>query len=155
MAWDRQRDRDTVSAEIAKAERERDRIQGLHDDLDKAGRELSAAKEAVSAADQGMEQAAETERRERDCLETARKHLAELESGDAQQKRTIRKQEIENLRLKNKNRRTEVERVKADASGGSRRGDCDATAACGSDGQVTAAHRDQITRATGSRAGPE
>ena len=117
LAWDRQRDRDTVSAEIATAERERDRIQGLHDDLDKAGRELSAAKEAVGAADKGMEQAAGTERRERDCLETARKHLAELESGDAQQKRTIRKQEIENLRLKNKNRRTEVERAKAEASG--------------------------------------
>ncbi len=117
VAWDRQQARDTVSAEIAKAERERDRIQGLHDDLDEAGRELSAAKEAVGAADQGMEQAAGTERRERACLETARKHLAELESGDAQQKRTIRKQEIENLRLKNKNRRTEVERVKAEASG--------------------------------------
>ena len=116
VAWDRQRDRDTVTAEIAKAERERDRIQGLHDDLDKASRDLSAAKEAVGAADKGMEQAAETERRERDCLETARKHLAELESGDAQQKRTIRKQEIENLRLKNKNRRTEVERAKAEAS---------------------------------------
>ena len=117
VAWDRQRDRDTVTAEIAKAERERDRIQGLHDDLDKASRDLSAAKEAVGAADKGMEQAAETERRERDCRETARKHLAELESGDAQQKRTIRKQEIENLRLKNKNRRTEVERAKAEASG--------------------------------------
>ena len=117
VAWDRQQARDTVSAEIAKAERERDRIQGLHDDLDKAGRELSAAKEAVTAADKGRAQAAETERRERDCRETARKHLAELESGDAQQKRTIRKQEIENLRLKNKNRRTEVERVKTEASG--------------------------------------
>ena len=116
-AWERQQARAAVSAEIAEAERERDRIQGLHDDLDKAGRELSAAKEAVSAADKGMEQAAETERRERDCRETARKHLAELESGDAQQKRTIRKQEIENLRLKNKNRRTEVERVEAEASG--------------------------------------
>ena len=116
VAWDRQRDRDTVTAEIATAERERDRIQGLHDDLDKASRDLSAAKEAVGAADKGMEEAAETERRERDCLETARKHLAELESGDAQQKRTIRKQEIENLRLKNKNRRTEVERAKAEAS---------------------------------------
>ena len=116
VAWDRQRDRDTVTAEIAKAERERDRIQGLHDDLDKASRDLSTAKEAVGAADKGMEQAAEKERRERDCLETARKHLAELESGDAQQKRTIRKQEIENLRLKNKNRRTEVERAKAEAS---------------------------------------
>ena len=117
VAWDRQRDRDTVSAEFAKAERERDRIQGLHDDLDKASRDLSAAKEAVGAADKGMEQAADTERRERACRETARKHLAELESGDAQQKRTIRKQEIENLRLKNKNRRTEVERAKAEASG--------------------------------------
>ena len=117
VAWDRQQDRDTVTAEIAKAERERDRIQGLHDDLDKASRDLSAAKEAVGAADKGMEQAAETERRERNCLETARKHLAELESGDAQQKRTIRKQEIENLRLKNKNRGTEVERAKAEASG--------------------------------------
>ena len=117
VAWDRQQDRDTVSAEIAKAKRERDRIQGLHDDLDKASRDLSTAKEAVGAADKGMEQAAEKERRERDCRETARKHLAELESGDAQQKRTIRKQEIENLRLKNKNRRTEVERAKAEASG--------------------------------------
>ena len=117
VAWDRQQDRDTVTAEIAKAERERDRIQGLHDDLDKASRDLSAAKEAVGAADKGMEQAAETERRERNCRETARKHLAELESGDAQQKRTIRKQEIENLRLKNKNRGTEVERAKAEASG--------------------------------------
>ena len=117
VAWDRQRDRDTVSAEIAKAKRERDRIQGLHDDLDKAGRDLSTAKEAVGAADKGMELAAETERRERACRETARKHLAELESGDAQQKRTIRKQEIENLRLKNKNRRTEVERAKTEASG--------------------------------------
>ena len=116
VAWDRQQARDTASAEVAKAERERDRIQGLHDDLDKAGRELSAAREAVSAADKGMEQAAETERRERDCFENARNRLAELESGDAQQKRTIRKQEIENLRLKNRNRRTEVERVKADAS---------------------------------------
>ena len=116
VAWDRQQARDTVSAEVAKAERERDRIQGLHNDLEKAGRELSAAKEAVSAADKGMEQAAETERRERDCFETARNRLAELESGDARQKRTIRKQEIENLRLKNRNRRTEVERVKADAS---------------------------------------
>ena len=116
VAGDRQRDRDTVSAEIAKAERERDRIQGLHDDLENASRDLSTAKEAVGAADKGMEQAAGTERRERACRETARKHLAELESGDAQQKRTIRKQEIENLRLKNKNRRTEVERVKAEAS---------------------------------------
>ena len=116
-AWDRQQDRNTVTTEMAEAKRERDRIQGLHDDLDKARRELAAAKETVSAADKDMEQAAETERRERDCLETARKHLAELESGDAQQKRTIRKQEIENLRLKNKNRRTEVERVKAEASG--------------------------------------
>ena len=117
MAWDRQQARDAASAEIAKAEHERDRIQGLHDDLDKARRELSAAKEAVSAADKGMAEAAETERRKRDCLETARKHLAELESGDAQQKRTIRKQEIENLRLTNRNRRTEVERVRTDASG--------------------------------------
>ena len=116
-AWDRQQDRNTVTTEMAEAKRERDRIQGLHDDLDKARRELAAAKETVSAADKDMEQAAETERRERDCLETARKHLAELESGDVQQKRTIRKQEIENLRLKNKNRRTEVERVKAEASG--------------------------------------
>ena len=116
-AWDRQQYRNTVTTEMAEAKRERDRIQGLHDDLGKARRELAAAKETVSAADKDMEQAAETERRERDCLETARKHLAELESGDVQQKRTIRKQEIENLRLKNKNRRTEVERVKAEASG--------------------------------------
>ena len=116
-AWERQQARDAVSAEVAKATQERDRIQGLHDDLGKAGRELSAAKEAVSAGDKGMEEAAETERRARDCLETARKHLAELESGDTQQKRTIRKQEIENLRLKNRNRRTEIERVKAQASG--------------------------------------
>lgn len=117
MAWDRQQSGDAVGAEIAKAERERDRIQGLHDDLDKAGRELSAAKQAVSAAGTGVEEAAETERRARDRLETARGHLAELERGDARQKRTIRKQEIENLRLKNRHRRTEVERVKADASG--------------------------------------
>ena len=117
MAWDRQQARDAASAEIAKAEHERDRIQGLHDDLDKARRELSAAKEAVSAADKGMAEAAQTERRQRDCLETARKHLAERESGAAQQKRTIRKQEIENLRLKNRNRRAEVERVRTDASG--------------------------------------
>lgn len=116
-AWDRQQARDTAGAEIAKAERERDRIQGLHDDLDKAKRELSAAKEAVGAADKGMAQAAETERRERGCLEAARKQLAELESGDARQKRTIRKQEIENLRLRNGNRRSEVERVKAQATG--------------------------------------
>ncbi|MDE0447437.1 MAG: AAA family ATPase [Spirochaetaceae bacterium] len=117
MAWDRQQARDTAGTEIAKAERERDRIQGLHADLDQANRELSAAKEAVSAADKGMEQAAETERRERACLQTARDRLAELESGDARQKRTIRTQEIENLRLKNRNRRTEVEQVKAEASG--------------------------------------
>ena len=117
MAWDRQQARDAAGAEIAKAEHERGRIQGLHDDLDKARRELSAAKEAVSAADKGMAEAAETERRQRDCLETARKHLAELESGAAQQKRTIRKQEIENLRLTNRNRRAEVERVRTDASG--------------------------------------
>jgi len=117
MAWDRQQARDAASAEIAKAEHERDRIQVLHDDLDKARRELSAAKEAVSAADKGMAEAAETERRKRDCLEAARGHLAELESGDAQRKRTIRKQEIENLRLKNRNRRTAVERVRTDASG--------------------------------------
>ena len=115
VAWDRQQVRATVSAEIARAKRERDRIQGLHDDLDKARRELSAAKKAVGTGEQGMEEAAETERRERDCLETARRHLAELESGDAQQKRTIRRQEIENLRLRNRNRRTEVERVKAEA----------------------------------------
>ncbi|MDE0222575.1 MAG: AAA family ATPase, partial [Spirochaetaceae bacterium] len=117
MVWDRQQARDAASTEIARAERERDRIQRLHDDLDTASRELSAAKEAVGAADKGMEQAAETERCARDCLETARGRLAELESGDARQKRTIRKQEIENLRLKNRNRRTEVERVKAEASG--------------------------------------
>ena len=116
-AWDRQQARDTVSDEIAKAARERDRIKGLHDDLDKATRELSVAKEQVSAAEKGMEEAAEIERRECDCLETARKHLGELESGDAQQKRTIRTQEIENLRLKNKSRRNEAERVKAEASG--------------------------------------
>ena len=117
MAWNRQQARDTAGAEIAEAERERDRIQGLHADLDQANRELSAAKEAVSAADKGMEQAAETERCERDRLQTVRDRLAELESGDVRQKRTIRKQEIENLRLKNRNRRTEVERVKAEACG--------------------------------------
>ncbi len=116
MAWIRQQARDTAGAEIAEAERERGRIHGLHADLDQANRELSAAKEAVSAADKGMEQAAETERRARDGLQTARDRLAELESGDARQKRTIRTQEIENLRLKNRNRRTEAERVRADAS---------------------------------------
>ena len=115
-AWKQQQARDAVSAEVARAKGERDRIQGLHDDLARARRELSAAKEAVSAADKGMEQAAETERRERDGGETARRHLAELESGAARQRRTIRKQEIENLRLRNENRRTEVERVKAEAS---------------------------------------
>ena len=117
VAWERQQARDTVSAEVAKAARERDLIQGLHDDLDKARRALSAAKEAVSAAERDMEEAADAERRERDCLETARKRLAELESGNARQRRTIRKQEIENLRLRNGNRRTEVERVRAAACG--------------------------------------
>ena len=116
-AWERQQARDAVSAEVTRATQERDRIQGLHDDLDKAGRELSAAREAVSAADKRTREAAETEQRERDGLATARKRLAELDSGDAQQRRTIRTQEIENLRLKNKNRRTEVERVTAEASG--------------------------------------
>ena len=130
-------------------------FRGLHDDLGKAGRELSAAKEAVSVGDKGMEEAAETERRARDCLETARKHLAELVSGDTQQKRTIRKQEIENLRLKNRNRRTEIERVKAEASGVRDLEAADATAACGPDGRVTGDHRDQIARAAGSRASPE
>ena len=117
IARDLEHARAALSAEIAKAKRERDRIQGLHEDMDEATRELSAAKEAVSAADRGMADAAETERRERDRLETARKHLAELESDDAQQKQTIRKQEIENLRLKNRHRRAEAERVKAAASG--------------------------------------
>ena len=117
MAWNRQQARDAVSTEIAEAERQRDRIQGLHADLGKARRELSAAKKEVSVADKRLEEAAETEQCERYCLETARKHLTELESGDAQQKRTIRKQEIENIQLKNKSRRTEAERVKAEASG--------------------------------------
>ena len=116
VAWDRRQARDTVSAEIATAKRERDRIQGLHDDLDQAGRELSAAEEAVGATDRGMEEAAEAERRQRDRLDNSRKRLAELESDDARRKRTMRKQEIENLRLRNGNRRAEVERIKADAS---------------------------------------
>ena len=115
-AWERQQARDTAGAEVAGAERERDRIRGLRDDLDKARRELSAAEEAVGAAEAGMAEAAETERRAGDRLATARKRLAELESGHARQKRTIRKQEIENLRLRNRGRRTEVERVKAEAS---------------------------------------
>ena len=155
MAWDRQQARAAVSDEIAKAKHERDRIQGLHDDLDKARRELSAAKEAVSAADKGMEQAAGTARRDRDRVEIARKHLAELESGDARQKRTIRKQEIENLRLKHKNRRTEVERVKAEASGvrdleaATQRLRADLTA---KSRQLTAT---AIARAAGSTASPE
>ena len=116
-AWDRRQAGEAVSAEIAKAEHERDRIQGLHDDLATARRELAAAQEAVGAAETGRKEAAEAERRERDRLDTARKRLAELESDDARHKRTIRKQEIENLRLKNRNRRAEVERTKADASG--------------------------------------
>ncbi len=116
-AWERQRARDAVGAEIAKATRERDRIQGLHDERDQARRELDAAEQAVGAADASMAQAAETERRARECLDTARRHLAEAESGAARQQRTIRRQEIENLRLRNRNRRAEVERGKAEAAG--------------------------------------
>ena len=116
-AWNRSQARDAVRAEVATAERERDRVQGLHDDLGKARRELAAAQESVSAAERDGDAAAEAERRRRDRLETARKRLAELESDDARHKRTIRKQEIENLRLQNRNRRAEVERIKADASG--------------------------------------
>ena len=116
LAWVRQQARDAVGAEIAKAQRERDRIQGLHDDLDEARRELSGAEEAVRAADRDVAEAAETQRRERDCLESARRRLAELESDDARQRRTIRAQEIANLRLRNRNRRTEAERISAEAS---------------------------------------
>ena len=116
VAWDRRQAREAASAEIAEAERERERIQGLHDDLGKARRELAAAQEAVSTAEKGREEATEAERRQRDCLETSRNRLAELESDDARHKRIIRRQEIENLRLKNRNRRADVERIKADAS---------------------------------------
>ena len=116
-AWDRRQARDAAGAGIAAAERERDRVQGLHDDLGKARRELAAAQEAVGAAERVRDEAAETERRQRDRLEISRKRLAELESDDARHKRTIRKQEIENLRLKNSSRRAEVERTRTDASG--------------------------------------
>ena len=117
VAWDRRQARNAAGAEIARAERDCDRIQGLHDDLHRAGRELSAAQEAVSAAERERDEASAAERRERDRLDTSRKRLAELASNDAEQERTLRKREIENLRLRNRNRRAEVERIKADAAG--------------------------------------
>ena len=114
--WDRRQARDAAREEVAKASRERDRIQGLHDDLERAQRELSAAQRRLLAAGDGMAEAQEVETRERGRLEAARSHLAELESSDARQKRTIRRQDLEKRLLANESRRTGLERRRAEAA---------------------------------------
>ena len=98
------------------ATQERDRVQGLHDELSRAQADLAGLEEKVHTAEKSLAEAAGEEDKARVQLEAARNRLNELESGDAEQKRTIRKQEIEKSRLENRSRRTELEAKKVDAS---------------------------------------
>ena len=98
------------------ATQERDRIQGLHDESSRAQADLAGLEDKVHTAEKSLAEAAAEEDKARVQLEAARNHLNELESGDAEQKRTIRKQEIEKSRLENRSRRTELEAMKVDAS---------------------------------------
>ena len=115
-AWTRQHARASASGDVSAATRERDRIQGLHDELNKAKAHLTDLERKVHTTEETLAEAAAEEDKARVQLEAARHHLNELESGDAEQKRTIRKQEIEKNRLENRSRRTELEAMKVNAS---------------------------------------
>ncbi len=112
----RQQARASASDEVLVATQERDRIQGLHDELNKTKADLADREKKVRTAEESLAEAAAEEDKARVQLEAARNDLDELESGDAEQKRTIRKQEIEKNRLENRSRRTELEATKVNAS---------------------------------------
>ena len=115
-AWTQQHARVSASDAVSVATQERDRIQGLHDELNKAQTDLADSEKTVQTSEESLAEAVAEEDTARVHLEAARTHLNELESGDAEQKRTIRKQEIEKNRLENRSRRTELEAMKVDAS---------------------------------------
>ena len=115
-AWTQQHARASASGAVSVATQERDRIQGLHDELNKAKADLTDLEKKVHAAEESLLDAAAEEDKARVELEAARKHLNELESGDAEQKRIIRKQEIEKNRLENRSRRIELEAMGVNAS---------------------------------------
>ncbi len=114
--WTQQHARVSASDAVSVATQERDRIQGLHDELNKAQTDLADSEKTVHTAEKSLAEAVAEEDTARVHLEAARTQLNELESGDAEQKRTIRKQEIEKNRLENRSRRTELEAMKVDAS---------------------------------------
>ena len=115
--WDRQQARDAARHEIAKAneEREPDSEPARRPGACPAGPVGSAAT-APGRPGTAWPKAQDVETRERGRLEAARNHLAELQSGDAQQKRTIRRQDLEKRLLANESRRTVLERRRAEAA---------------------------------------
>ena len=100
-AWQQQQTRDAVQSKVVEAMAERDRIQGLHDQLADVTTALDAAGKTAKTAKRKL-QASEKERETaQTALQAARERMSAVERSNTEQARTIRKQEIDKNLLEN------------------------------------------------------
>ena len=114
-AWHQQQTRDAVQAKVVEAMAERDRIQGLHDQLADVTTALDAAGKTAKTTKRKL-QASEKERETaQTALQGARERMSAVERSNTEQTRTIRKQEIDKSLLENQGhqRATEQRRTHA------------------------------------------
>ena len=115
-AWQRQQTRGAVQAKVVEATEERDRIQGLHNQLAEVATALSAAEETAKSAKRNL-QASEKEREAaQTTLQTARERLSEVERSNTEQARKIRKQEIDKSLLENEGHQRTAEQRRTQAA---------------------------------------
>ena len=114
-AWQQQQTRDAVQAKVVEAMAERDRIQGLHDQLADVTTALDAAGKTAKSAKRTL-QASEKEREaSQTALQAARERLSAVERSNTEQARTIRKQEIDKSLLENQGHRRAAEQRRTQA----------------------------------------
>ena len=114
-AWQQQQTRDAVQAQVVEAMAERDRIQGLHDQLADVTAALDAAGKTAKTAKRTL-QASEKEREaSQTALQAARERVAAVERSNTEQARTIRKQEIDKSLLENQGHQRAAEQRRTQA----------------------------------------
>ena len=114
-AWHQQQTRDAVQAKVVEAMAERDRIQGLHDQLADVTTALDAAGKTAKTAKRKL-QASEKERETaQTALQAARERMSAVERSNTEQARTIRKQEIDKSLLENQGHQRAAEQRRTQA----------------------------------------
>ena len=115
-AWQQQQTRDAVQAKVVAAMAERDRIQGLHDQLAEVTTALDAARKTAKTAKRKLQASEREGVAAQTTLQTARARLSDVKRSNTEQARKIRKQEIDKSLLENEGHQRAAEQRRTQAT---------------------------------------